>query len=184
MRRVTLASAALLLAVATPAMAQTTVDTDSIVKSLTPGGGSVDAKSRGIKHLATTPAAGSAAAPAMADAKPSASLLVLFATGSADLSDAGRAQLDKLGAALKTPQLSAAHFRIEGHTDTTGDDQINQALSERRANAVVAYLVSQFGIDPKQLTAVGMGKQGLAVETPDQTAEPRNRRVVVVNLDG
>jgi len=184
MRLVILASAAILLAAGTPAIAQNAVDTDSIVKSLTPHAGAVDANTRGIKHMSTGTNAAGTAASAAASAQPSASLLVLFASGSADLSDNGRAQLDKLGAALKTPGLSKSHFRIEGHTDTTGDDQTNLALSERRANAVVAYLVSQFGIDPAQLVAVGMGKQGLAVETPDQTAEPRNRRVVVINLDG
>jgi outer membrane protein OmpA-like peptidoglycan-associated protein len=115
---------------------------------------------------------------------PAASLPVLFASGSAELSDEGRAQLDKLGEALKDPQLAAAHFRIEGHTDTTGSDQTNQSLSQRRASAVVDYLATRFGVDRARLVAVGMGKRGLAVATPDQTAEPRNRRVLVINLDG
>ena len=75
-------------------------------------------------------------------------------------------------------------MRIEGHTDTTGDDQTNLALSQRRAAAVVDYLASRYGVDRARLIAVGMGKGGLAVPTPDQTAEPRNRRVVVINLDG
>ena len=49
---------------------------------------------------------------------------------------------------------------------------------------MVDYLASRYGVDRARLIAVGMGKGGLAVPTPDQTAEPRNRRVVVINLDG
>jgi len=186
MRFVTLAAAVTLLAAATPAVAQD-VDTSSILKSLTPklqdtplsdDGSVVSGTVKGIRPLSGAPGA-----PAPAG-KPAASLLVLFASGSADLTPPGRTQLDKLGMALKSPQIRGAHFRIEGHTDTAGDSQSNQALSERRANAVVDYLAAQFGIDRGRLVPVGMGKQGLAVPTPDQTAEPRNRRVVVINLDG
>jgi OmpA-OmpF porin, OOP family len=201
MRLVILASA-VALAAASPAAAQN-ADSNSIIKMLTPQGpkvgGSVgddgavtDTNTRGIKRLAPSgtsastaaaPAAHAAAASA-APVKPSASLLVLFASGSADLTNAGRAQLDQLGAALKDSKLSQSHFRIEGHTDTVGDDQTNLSLSERRAQAVIDYLVSQFGIDRAQLTGIGMGKEGLAVQTPDQTPEAHNRRVVIINLDG
>ena len=182
MRLLTLASTAILLAAATatiaPSRAADVVGADAIVRSL-----------RGVKHLSAAPAAPAPtdAKPAdakPADAQPAVSLPVLFATGSAELSGAGRDQLDRLGAALKDPQLAAAHFRIEGHTDTVGGDADNQALSERRAYAVVDYLVSRYGVARAQLTAAGMGKQSLAVPTGDQVAEPRNRRVVVINLDG
>ncbi len=191
MRLLTLASTAILLAAATatiaPSLAADVVGADTIVRSL-----------RGVKHLsaapATTPATPAPVTPAPAtaaappasppEAQPAVSLPVLFATGSAELSGTGREQLDRLGAALKDPQLAAAHFRIEGHTDTAGGDADNQVLSERRAYAVVDYLISRYGVARAQLTAAGMGKQGLAVPTGDQVAEPRNRRVVVINLDG
>jgi len=200
MRLLTLASAAFLFAATAPGFAQQAVDSSTILKSLTShpansadassedddGGAAVDPKSRGIKHKSATDQSTTAmvAGTAPASSQPSASLLVLFASGSADLTDAGRAQLNQLGGALKTPELAGKRFRIEGHTDTQGDAQSNLALSQRRANAVVAYLTAQFGLDAKQFMAVGMGKQGLAIATPDQTAEPRNRRVVVINLDG
>lgn len=187
MRLLTLASTAILLAAATatiaPSLAADVVGADTIVRSL-----------RGVKHLSAapatpapvTPAPATAAAPPASppEAQPAVSLPVLFATGSAELSGTGREQLDRLGAALKDPQLAAAHFRIEGHTDTAGGDADNQVLSERRAYAVVDYLISRYGVARAQLTAAGMGKQGLAVPTGDQVAEPRNRRVVVINLDG
>ena len=92
--------------------------------------------------------------------------------------------LDELGKALTHPDLAGSRFRIEGHTDTVGTRPYNQALSERRAGAVVEYLSRHFGVQPARLQAIGMGEDGLLVATPDQTPEPRNRRVHVVNLDG
>lgn len=169
MRTPILAAVAVLLT-QTPAWAQQDiVGSDSIARSLQPVG-----TTRGVKTTGQAPA----------QAAPQVSLPVLFATGSAQLTPEGRAQLDALGAALQTSELAASRFRIEGHTDTVGNDGLNQALSARRAQAVVNYLTTRFGIERNRLAAVGLGKQGLAVPTPDQTDEPRNRRVVVINLSG
>jgi len=168
MRLLTFASAVTLIHVATyvgatTAVAQNIMDANSIANGLY----APTLVPRGIKHF-----------------EAAVSLNVLFAVGSADLTAAGRAQLDQLGVALKDPRGTGRHFRIEGHTDTTGDDQLNMRLSERRATTVVRYLVARYEINRGQLVPVGMGKHGLAVPTPDQTPEPRNRRVVVINLDG
>jgi outer membrane protein OmpA-like peptidoglycan-associated protein len=78
--------------------------------------------------------------------------------------------------------LSGYKFRIEGHTDTVGSAAYNKALSERRAEAVVGYIAKKFHVDPSRMQAVGMGEEGLLVATPPETAEPRNRRVEVINL--
>jgi OOP family OmpA-OmpF porin len=65
---------------------------------------------------------------------------------------------------------------IQGHTDGIGTEAYNQILSEKRANAVKAYLVDK-GIDPDRLTALGFGKTRPIA--PNDTAEGRaqNRRV-------
>jgi OmpA-OmpF porin, OOP family len=149
-----------------------------ILKSLTPTG--TGGTTRGIR---VGPGAGGASGgPAsQTAAAPSVSLTVQFATGSADLTPAATHVLDNLGKAISDKTLSAYHFRVEGHTDTVGTDQYNKDLSERRAEAVVSYLVSNYHLDPGRLQAVGMGKEALLVTTPDQTNEPRNRRVQVVN---
>jgi len=109
-------------------------------------------------------------------------LTVEFPTASAALTGSVKASLSRLGQALASPQLASYRFRIEGHTDTVGDPDKNQALSEKRANSVVAFLTSSFHIDPARLEAVGMGEKDLAVQTPPQTPEARNRRVHIVNL--
>jgi len=191
---------------AIPGFAQNSPSAEQIIDSLKPSGNLLNGTTRGIRvtppsdATATAapsagPAAPSAAAPSVRTAAakpmpapppsvsgPSVNLTVDFATGSAQLTPQAMATLDELGRALSSNQLSDYRFRIEGHTDTVGSDDYNRALSERRADAVVTYLTTKFGVAPARLEAVGMGEQGLLVPTPPQTPEPRNRRVQVINL--
>jgi outer membrane protein OmpA-like peptidoglycan-associated protein len=109
---------------------------------------------------------------------------VQFAHGSAGLTPQALEVLNNLGKALSSEALSRYLFRIEGHTDTVGSQEYNEALSDLRAAAVVDYLAKNFHIDRNRLEAIGMGKDGLLIPTPDQTSEPRNRRVQVVNVSG
>ncbi len=114
--------------------------------------------------------------------EPSVSITVNFASGSATLTPDAERALAPLGRALSSTDLAPYRFRIEGHTDTVGDAALNQALSERRAEAVREYLLRNFGVDPSRLVSVGFGASQLLVTTPPQTAERRNRRVQVVNI--
>ena len=169
---------ALLTATMAPSVgwAQSNPKADQIIDSLTPKTG-VAGGTRGIR-IGTPGAPG---APAATQA-PSVSLSVRFASGSADLTPDAQRTLDELGRALTATQLASYKFRIEGHTDTVGSKDMNQSLSERRAATVVDYLESRYHIDRSRLQAIGMGEEGLLVPTPDQTPEPRNRRVQVVNI--
>jgi OOP family OmpA-OmpF porin len=181
--RTALLSAVLLLGAAAPVWAQINPNADEIVKSLSPL--TTTGANRGVR-VATPTASAPVAAPAPAPAAvlPSASLSVLFASGSADLTPSAVKTLNELGKALTDPRLAGGKFRIEGHTDTVGTLDGNQALSESRAKAVADYLAATYRVDPGKLQAVGMGEDGLLIKTPNQTPEPRNRRVVVVNLGG
>jgi OmpA-OmpF porin, OOP family len=155
--------------------AQSSPSAEQIVKSLTPT--SVSGALRGIR---VGPAAqGRAQAPTES---PAISLSVQFATGSAELSPEAIRILDNLGKALTDQTLVGYRFRIEGHTDTVGTRDYNQELSDRRAAAVVDYLATNFHVDRSRVEPVGMGEDHLLIATPDQTPEPRNRRVQVVNL--
>jgi outer membrane protein OmpA-like peptidoglycan-associated protein len=107
---------------------------------------------------------------------------VPFDNGSAELTPQAIAALDELGKALSSSALASYKFRIEGHTDTVGSKEYNLSLSDRRAAAVSAYLEQKFGVNQSRLETVGVGEAHLLVPTPDQTPEPRNRRVTVVNL--
>lgn len=112
------------------------------------------------------------------------SLTVNFASGSTTISAQAERVLAELGQALASRDLAQFRFRIEGHTDTVGDPAMNQALSERRAAAVATWLVRRYNIAPERLEAVGFGESQLLVNTPDGTAEQRNRRVQVLRLGG
>ncbi|HEY2621219.1 MAG TPA: OmpA family protein [Acetobacteraceae bacterium] len=156
-------------------MAESDPSAAQIVKSLTPTG--LTGPTRGIR--VAPGATGPVQPPAPA---PTISLSVQFATGSADLTSEAVRVLDNLGKALNDQTLAAFRFRIEGHTDTVGTHEYNQELSDRRAAAVLDFLAANFHVDRSRVQAVGMGEDHLLIPTPDQTAEPRNRRVQVVNI--
>ncbi len=109
-------------------------------------------------------------------------LTVQFQSGSAELTPEAMRTLDQLGQALSSEALAAFRFRIEGHTDTTGSRDVNMTLSQARAAKVAEYLQGKFGVAANRLEPVGRGQQALKVATPDQTPEPRNRRVQVINI--
>jgi len=89
--------------------------------------------------------------------------------------------------ALQTIKQAAAAFKAKGnaritatgHTDTSGPENYNMALSLRRANAVKDALVRE-GVPATAIAVVGRGEQGLLVPTPDGVREPQNRRVEIV----
>jgi outer membrane protein OmpA-like peptidoglycan-associated protein len=166
-------------------LAQGVPSSSDIVKSLTPSAGS--GATRGLRITPNAPGQSvspSHAAATPAAAAPSINLSVLFATNSADLTPQAVAVLDNLGKALNDQTLVHDRFRIEGHTDTVGTREHNLELSNRRAAAVVDYLANNFHVDRSRIEAIGMGEDQLLIHTPDQTPEPRNRRVHVVNLGG
>jgi outer membrane protein OmpA-like peptidoglycan-associated protein len=201
---VTIAPLAMIAWTAAGGVAMAQQSADQIIAALKPTGNLVTGSTRGIK-LGGSPAAiptpsstrsitasastsvarpsASAAAPtAEPSAGPSVNLTVNFPSGSADLTPAAQASLDALGKALASSELAKFRFRIEGHTDNVGSRDVNLALSQRRAEAVVSYLTTQYNVQSSRLEAVGMGQEQPAIETPPQTPEARNRRVQVINL--
>lgn len=67
---------------------------------------------------------------------------------------------------------------VTGHTDTLGDERLNDRLSSERAEAIVKLLKAN-GLKAIELVVSSHGKRNLLVKTPDNTAEPRNRRVEI-----
>jgi outer membrane protein OmpA-like peptidoglycan-associated protein len=109
----------------------------------------------------------------------SVNLYVNFAYNSADLTSDARITLDGLGTALRDPRLAGFSFIIAGHTDAKGGEEFNQKLSQRRAEAVRSYLITQFGIAGEKLTPKGYGKSQLL--DPANPEDGVNRRVQVIN---
>jgi photosystem I P700 chlorophyll a apoprotein A2 len=99
---------------------------------------------------------------------------VLFDFDKADIRPDAAAALAKLATIIRAQPNG--HTRIEGHTDSKGDDAYNQKLSERRAEAVRQYLINA-GIAAGNMTAVGYGeKEPIATNDTDEGRE-LNRRV-------
>lgn len=99
---------------------------------------------------------------------------VQFLTGSATLTAKAKTELDK-GAAILTahPTLNVA---INGYTDNTGKAATNQALSQKRADIVKAYMVKK-GVDAARLTATGFGVENPIADNKTAAGRAQNRRV-------
>jgi OOP family OmpA-OmpF porin len=106
-------------------------------------------------------------------------ITILFASNSASIAQGAEHNLQSLGQALQT---SSGRIRIEGHTDSIGSAQANLQLSERRAQSVKQYLVSNYGIAAERLLVVGRGKQNPIANNTTEEGRQKNRRVVLVNL--
>jgi outer membrane protein OmpA-like peptidoglycan-associated protein len=102
---------------------------------------------------------------------------VLFDTGKSDLRPGAREALAKLtGIVLNYPSLRLA---IEGHTDTIGSAEFNQTLSQKRADAVRDYLVTQ-GLDTAKLSSQGMGMNDPVADNNTAEGRQKNRRVEII----
>ncbi len=106
---------------------------------------------------------------------------VLFDTGSYTLKTGAREKLAKIsGIVLAHPGLN---LQIEGHTDSVGSDEMNQQLSERRADSVRDFLAEQ-GVPGSAISARGFGKTQPVASNDTAEGRQRNRRVeLVVNGD-
>ena len=102
--------------------------------------------------------------------------LLYFESGGAQLTPDSQAELAQIIATVGA--RSFVDMSIIGHSDTVGNEALNDALSLRRAQ-VVAELLKGKGLHVDALTIESHGKRNLLVPTPDQTAEPRNRRVEI-----
>jgi OmpA-OmpF porin, OOP family len=103
---------------------------------------------------------------------------VHFDTGKADLSAQDKAQL--CAAATSAGATENALLLVVGYTDSTGSDDINQALSEKRAGKVINYLQQVCGWKPyRMLTPTGMATADPAASNDTPEGKAQNRRVAV-----
>ena len=102
---------------------------------------------------------------------------ILFATGKSELGDASRSALKKFASSLaQSPETDVA---IYGHTDNTGSREINQKLSEERAQAVSNYLIGQ-KIDPNRITTRGLAYDAPIADNSTEEGRAQNRRVEIL----
>lgn len=103
---------------------------------------------------------------------------ILFDTNKADIKPESRASLDQIGALLK--QQAALKLHVVGHTDNVGNLPANLDLSRRRADAVAAALVRDYGIARERLTANGVASLAPVASNGSDGGRAKNRRVELV----
>lgn len=132
---------------------------------------------------ATVPAAVPAEAPATAESVASCQTNVNavitakninFGSGNAVITEFSKPTVDAVAAAVK--DCAGTQIEVGGHTDQMGDDASNMALSEARANAVVAALIAG-GVPKERLTAKGYGETKLLDTATSRDALAKNRRI-------
>ena len=101
---------------------------------------------------------------------------ILFAVNSSELTETSRQNLLELSETLK--KYEDTNILIEGHTDSTGEDDYNQKLSERRATSVSSFLKSN-GVAGTRITTVGYGESQPVASNETEAGKAQNRRVEV-----
>ncbi len=106
---------------------------------------------------------------------------VLFDTGRAELKPGANRTMDDLATFLR--EHTERTVTVEGHTDSVGSDALNFALSERRAAAVKAQLLTR-GIAPERVTTRGFGRANPVAGNDTAAGRQQNRRVEIVFSQG
>jgi len=100
----------------------------------------------------------------------------LFAVNSSTLLPGACDELNRVGKVLN--QYPQTRITISGHTDSTGSEEYNQRLSERRAEAVKNALVG-VGINPSRITTIGFGESKPIASNATEAGRQQNRRVEI-----
>ena len=101
----------------------------------------------------------------------------LFATGRAEIQSGAAANLDRLTAFMA--QYPDRTVVIEGFTDSMGSEEMNQSLSQRRADAVKNYLMNQ-GVGSNRVSSAGRGENSPVADNESAAGRQQNRRVEVI----
>lgn len=104
---------------------------------------------------------------------------IRFRTGSAEIDPSSQPLLDRLA---KLAKPCPGQIRIEGHTDSVGDNRSNLRLSEARANAVRNALI-ELEISAGRLEAVGLGETQPVANNETEAGRAANRRIVITALN-
>lgn len=101
---------------------------------------------------------------------------ITFATDQDQVIPAFYSTLDSV--ALVLNKYNQTLINVYGHTDSTGSDDYNQALSQRRANAVANYLATR-GVNPQRMIAQGFGESRPIADNSTEAGRAQNRRVEI-----
>jgi outer membrane protein OmpA-like peptidoglycan-associated protein len=108
--------------------------------------------------------------------EPPLRFLLYFISGTAELTAESKRQIPEMLRAIEARNFK--NIAIVGHTDRVGSREKNQTLGLKRAISIKNIFVST-GVDPSGIEVVSHGEDNPSVETEDNVAEPRNRRVEI-----
>lgn len=111
------------------------------------------------------------------DYKLQTSVAVPFGFNKSSLTDESKSDLDKLASDVKADKRF--FIAVEGYTDSTGSRAYNEMLSQKRADAVTAYLVSKHDIPIFRIHQIGLGMEKPVDDAKNREARAKNRRVEV-----
>ena len=106
---------------------------------------------------------------------------VSFQSDTAELMADDSAILD--GVAQRLSELDGVIIEVQGHTDSSGDPDVNLLISQERAEAVVSYLVER-GVDATILTPKGYGASAPIADNGTEQGRAANRRVELLVVEG
>jgi OmpA-OmpF porin, OOP family len=116
----------------------------------------------------------------LGDYDPIKTITVLFATGSSVLGPKGKAEIDQAAAWVKTQDTKGWVVAVVGFADTTGNTEKNRTLSEKRANAVIGYLVTKHNLPLHRLVQpFGYGENNPVADNKSPDGRAKNRRVEI-----
>jgi outer membrane protein OmpA-like peptidoglycan-associated protein len=101
-----------------------------------------------------------------------------FAAGTTALTPAARQAID--AAVQQVPELRAQQVLVVGHTDSTGSQETNYLLGQRRAAAVAHYLLEAYGLDPGQVRVTSAGGTRPVADNATDEGRQQNRRVEIL----
>ncbi|MBI3376464.1 MAG: OmpA family protein [Betaproteobacteria bacterium] len=159
-----------------PAMAIAECDPDLVPKAPAPVPAAPARPAPAPAAPVPAPAPKPAAAPA--PKPPVIKAIVIFGSNGAKLDKQAEFRIDTDVVAKLPAMGTLKYMNVSGHADRLGSPQYNQKLSERRANAVKAYLVKK-GVDASKIETFGFGKTSPVKSCPDQ----KNRKALIACLE-
>ena len=152
------------------------ISLDEMVCALNPDQCSAPFGDRRVRGISATASVSGAVRP-----PGSFDITLNFPYNSAALTADSRAKLDRVAKALTEPTTNNLEIIVSGHTDASGSAEYNLLLSERRAQAVRQFLITERGIEPNRLVAKGYGKTQPLF--PSDPYNDLNRRVQFQNAN-
>lgn len=103
---------------------------------------------------------------------------ILFKSGTDELLEKYTTEINAISTIIKKNAIGYS-FEISGHTDSVGKEELNLALSQKRAEKIQKLLIAQ-GCEPSKLVAKGYGETKPLVSNKTKEGRKRNRRIEII----